>query len=228
MTTTCQTILDRARALSALNPSVMSDRAEMLSRISADQQELFTRVNAATPDFFQTFASVTSNVATTRQFDLGAAFIALSNAPVERVLKLYSADGTEYSRVEVQDLDAELAPRYFQRAQRLLEPVAGEWGAAGAVTATLVYAYGPTAIDTAGALSQAVSVPDAWVDLLVLPLGIYAHAKDPGRDSEEAQRWAQVLGSWGDGDKAPSGRRGAFLTYVASFGGDQLVRRFDR
>jgi hypothetical protein len=88
------------------------------------------------------------------------------------------------------------------------------------VNATLVYVNGMTDIDPTGALSQLVSVPDTWIDLLVLPLAMYFFQKDPGRDEADSGASGVVLGSFDD----RTGRRGAFLDYLENYGGVESKR----
>lgn len=218
MSTTCQTIVDRARALSPLNVPLTADRAEMLGRIRADQQELFTRLADKTRDRLQTTAGVSStNASADRVIDLSGV-----TPPIERVLQLKLVDGREVSQVDFLDVDAELAPRYFVRGRTLVE-VSNDWrSTAGIVTGTIVYVYGPTDITPSGALSQNVSVDDQWINLLVLPLGVYLHTKDTGaRDASERQQLLADLGDWDEG----TGLRGAFLRHLENYGGVES-RRF--
>lgn len=211
MSTTCQTIVSRARSYSTLNTPLTSDSAEMLSRIRADQQALFTSIAGLTRDRFQTAVSVTSTAgASGRTIDLSALA-----KPVERILRFDLADGREVNQVDVLDLDAELEPRYLVRAQTLIE-VEDDWNptSSSAVSGTLTYVYGPTAIDPDGALTQAVTVPDEWIDLLVLPLAIYLFQKDPGRDPGEEERLSALLDD----------RSQAFVAYLSNYGGVESKR----
>jgi hypothetical protein len=216
MTTTCQIIVDGARKFNTLNAALTTDVAEMLSRILADQQEVFTSVAGLTRERFQTVVGVTSTTGVSgRVIDLAA--LTPTNPPVERVLTLVLADGREANQVDVLDVDAELKPRYVVRGQTLVE-VTNDWStASGApVNATLTYVYGPTAISPTGDLTQLVSVPDAWIDLLVLPLAIYLAQKDPGRDPAEIARLEGKL----------SRKQDAFVAYLTNYGGVE-VKRFD-
>jgi hypothetical protein len=217
VTTTCQTVLDRAKSVSPLNSALASDRAEMLSRIRADQQELFTVLAGKSRDRFQTTAALASTGGSSgRVFNLAT----ITALPVERVLQLVLQDGREANQVDVLDIDAELAPRYFVRGQTLIE-VSNDWATvAGAVQATLVYVYGMADIDPTGALTQLVSVPDPWIDLLVLPLAMYFFQKDPGREEAEYARLVAMLGSF----EQRTGRRGAFLDYLENYGGVESKR----
>lgn len=213
MTTTAQTIVTRAVSFSALNTPLASDRAEMLSRIRADQQAVFSSVASLTRDYFQTTASVTSTVAASgRTIDLSAV-----TPPIERILQFVLSDGREVSQVDVLDTDAELAPRYTTRGQTLVE-VSNDWSttSSAAITGTLTYVYGATDIDPDGAYTQLVTVPDAWVDLLVLPLALYLFQKDPGRDAAEGDRLAAKLDS----------RQQEFVAFLSNYGGI-ASRRFD-
>ena len=188
MTTTAQDIVTRAQQFNTLNTGLTTDSAEMLSRIRADQQRIFTAIAGVTRDRFKTTASLTSSAGSSgRTFDLSAVSL-----PIERVLMLTLGDGSIVSPVDELDVEAELAPRYFVRGTSLIE-VDDDWGTSGAKTATLVYVYGPTDIDPTGSLTQAVTVPDSFTDTLVLPLAGYLAQKDPGRDPGEIARLAAML-----------------------------------
>lgn len=213
MSVTCQTIVTRAASFSALNAPLVSDRAEMLSRIRADQQEVFTSIAGLTRDRFQTTTTLASTTgASGRSVDLSTLTL-----PVERVLKITLPSGEEVSQVDILDQDADLAPRYMVQGTRLIE-VENDWDTAttGSVTLTITYVTGMTDIDPSGAYTQAVSVPDQWIDLLVLPLAMYLVQKDPGRDPAEYTRLETML----------AGRQQAFVSYLTTYGGT-AVRRFD-
>lgn len=188
MTTTCQDIVNRAQDFNTLNVGLTTDSTEMLSRIRADQQRIFTAIAGQTRDRFKTTAALTSNAAASgRVFDLSTV-----TPPIERVLQVTLGDGRIVSPVDELDTDAELAPRYFVRGQSLIE-VGADWGTSGAKSATLVYVYGATPITITGSLTQVVTIPDEFVDVLVLPLAGYLAQKDPGRDPGELARLAAML-----------------------------------
>lgn len=208
-TTTCNTIIQRAQAFNALNTGLTTDAAEMLSRIRADQQALFTSLAGLTRDYFQSTAILTSTGGSSaRSFDLSAI-----SPVVERVLLVTLGDGRTVNQVDVLDQDAELAPRYIVRGQTLIE-VGNDWGTAGAKTATLVYVSGMTDIDPSGSLTQTVTVPDPWIDLLVIPLAMYLSQKDPGRDPNEVVALKAMLDD----------RQQAFVAYLTQFGGIESRR----
>lgn len=209
MSTTCSDIVARAQSFNTLNQGLTSDSTEMLSRIRADQQALFTGVAGLTRDYFQTTASLSSTGgASGRQFDLSAL-----SPPNERVLLLTLGDGRDCSEVDILDIDAELAPRYIARGTKLVE-VSNDWGASGSKTATLTYVYGAAAISISGSLSQTVSIPDEWTDLLVLPLAKYLAQKDPGRDPNEIVNLAAMQDE----------REQQFVSFLTSYSGIKSVR----
>jgi hypothetical protein len=209
MATTCNDIISRAQSFNTLNQGLTSVSTEMLSRIRADQQTLFTSVAGLARDRFKTTAAlISSSGASGRSFDISAI-----TPVVERSLKLTLGDGREVFQVDELDTDAELAPRYFVRGLTLIE-VGNDWGTTGSKTATLLYVYGATSLSITGSLTQAVSVPDEWTDLLVIPLAMYLNRKDPGRDPQE----------YADLGAALDETQQAFVSYLTNFGGIQSTR----
>ena len=208
MTTTAQQIVSRAQAMSALNTPLTSDSGVMLSRIRADQQAVFSGVFGQIGDRFQATASLTSTSgASGRTVDLSAL-----TPPLGRVLTLTLASGARVRQVDVQDQDSKHAPRYYARGLTLVE-VSNDWSTAtGTVSLTLNYVTGPTDIDPTGSLTQTVSVPDSWTDLLVLPLAMAVANADPGRDPAEYARL----------DALYQARIAAFRVYLGSYAGDAL------
>lgn len=198
MTTTCQQIYVRAKQSTPANADLVPLPSEVLARIEAEQQALFASLSSVSRDRFQATVTLTSSIAVSaRVVDLSTV------APVvERLLDVTLADGRTARQVDVLDVNAELSPRYIVRGRTLIE-VSNDWSArGGAVQVTLVYVYGPTSIDPAGAFSQTVSVPDEWCDLLVLPLQMYlAGQRAPTSDTEVAQlesRYAKRVQSFAD------------------------------
>lgn len=213
MTTTCQTIYTAARSFAPIPPSVLPTPTDLLLRIRADQQALFTATTAIARDRFQTVATATSTAATSgRVVDLSALSL-----PVERIIRVDLADGRTASQVDVQDLEAELAPRYLVRGLTLVE-VSNDWNTTtgAAQTVTVTYAYGPAAISPTGLLTQTVSVPDEWTDLLILPLALYLHRLNPTPNAVEADRLTALLDE----------RTTAYVSYLKTYGGVE-ARRFD-
>jgi hypothetical protein len=205
MSTNCQQIYVRAKQSTPANAELVSISTEILARIEADQQALFASIAGITRDRFQTSVGVTStSAASERVIDLSVLTL-----PVERLLKVTLSDLRIARQVDVIDVDAELSPRYLVRGQTLVE-VSNDWSTtSGTVSATLVYVYGPTTIDPSGAYTQTVSVPDAWADLLVLPLQLYFASQRPMTDPGEIDRLQARL----------TDRTKNFVAYLTNYGG---------
>lgn len=212
MTTTVQQIYVRAKQSTPANAELLPIPSEILARVEADQQALFANLAGVTRDRFQESVTVTSSAgALERVINLSALTL-----PVERILALTLSDTRVARQVDVIDVEAELSPRYVVRGESLIE-ISNDWSAtAGAVTATLVYVYGPTTISPSSDYTQTVSVPDAWCDLLVLPLQIYFAGQRPLTAPDEVDRLQARL------DK----RSAAFVAYLTNYGGIRS-NRFD-
>lgn len=222
MATTCQTILERARAINPLNPTVDVARNEILARIRAEQQEIFTRTAAVQHDRFVTSAGILStNAASERVIDLSVLAGSPLFQPVERILEVRfaSSSGAPLNHPDITDVEGEYPPRYIVQGETLVE-VSDDWGATGEVLVWIRYVYGAAPIDIDGAYSQVVTVPDAWTDLIEIPLERYLFEKDPGRDPAEDERLSEVIGSW----EKETGRRGAYLSYLRNYGGAAIGR----
>lgn len=207
MATTAQDVINRAKAFNPLNTSLTADTVELLTRIQQIQQRVFTSVaKLNSPRLSVSVSANSTNAASARVVDLSA----LAQR-VERLIRVGLGSTTEILPVSEIDTASQLAPRYFIRGQSLIE-VGSDWSASsGVVSVTLLYAYGATAITPTGATSQAVSVPDEFADVLILPLARYLHQKDPGRDSGESERLA------GDYKEA----WGMFMLYLTNYDGDR-------
>lgn len=189
MTTTCQQIIDRAKSYNALNANLASDAPEIMTRIRAIQQRIFTAIGEqAIPRYTVSTTGNSNNAASAREVDLSAVA-----PPIERILKVFITSGaTLLTPVSELDTEARESPRYFVRGQKIIE-VESDWGASGVVGLTVLYMQGPTTAlaPTDSPSSKNISVPDEWIDVVVIPLAMYLHQKDPGRDPAEYARLAE-------------------------------------
>lgn len=194
MSTTAQSVFDRGIARSTANMADLftGKDAEVLARLNYGQQRLFTRLAQENRYFYvaaNTLASTGGSSA--RTADLAT----LTNPLVERLLLAKLPSGVELSQVDLQDLEAELAPRFYALGSQMVE-VGSEWGVAGAVTLSLWYAYRPAELNLAGNLTQVITVPDRFAEYLELDFAIYVAEKDFGRagaDPSELPRLAADL-----------------------------------
>lgn len=154
------------------------------------QQRLFTRLAQENRYFYVQAATLPStNGASARTADLAS----LPDPLVERLLVAKLPSGVELSQVDLQDLEAEIAPRFYPLGSKLVE-VGNEWGATGVVTLSIWYAYRPVPLDLAGALSQVITIPDRFADWLEIDLAIYMAGKDYGRAAADPQEMTRLVG----------------------------------
>jgi hypothetical protein len=211
--TTITQLKDRAVAWSSANglQSLVSDTAEIINRVAADERVLFDLAASLNSYYFATTAAVTSSSGTSARTITTSAL----TPPVGRILRLVLASGDEVNQVDVRDQDAELSPRYFLLGTVLTE-VSNDWSASsGTVSGTLTYVKRPTALSTTGALTQTVTMPDEFADLLEMKLAYYLAHKDYGRETPELTRLEKLIEQ----------RTGEYVAFLQSFGGTE-ARRF--
>lgn len=221
MSTTCQTIYARAKRFSLMNASLAPTKPEVLARIESEQQAVFAMLASQHRDRYQVSTTANStNAASSREIDLS-----VITPVVLRVLKLaITSSGEEVNQVDVLDQDADFAPRYFVRGQKLIE-VGSDWGASGVIGMTLIYVQGPTAITASGAYSQTITIPDEWADLLVLPLAMYLfQIAGPMANTDQAPQF-RTAEEYQRLEKLLAEKREAFAEYLKNYGGVE-VRRF--
>ena len=212
MTTTIQDIQTRAVAWSSANglQSLVSDNAEIINRVAADERQLFDLAASTNSYFFATTAAVTSSSGTSARTITTTAL----TPPVGRILRFVLDSGAEVSQVDVRDTDAELSPRYYMLGTTLYE-VSNDWSAtSGTVGGTLTYVKRPTALDTTGTLTQTVTLPDEFTDILDLKLAHYLAHKDYGREQPEIKRLEEMVAR----------REQDFVQFITSFGGVEARR----
>lgn len=199
MATTCSTILTRAAQYSTANKGLTGDTQEMMRRLVFAQNRVMDRLASLNRFYYATTVTATSTAgASGRSIVLTPGVTnGLPNGalPVGRLLKLTLPSGTELNQVDVQDLNAELAPRYYPMGKRLYE-VNSEWDAssANAVVLTLVYVQRAALIvETADPNTTNVTLDDEFTDLLELDLAAYLAHKDLGRPPDEI---ARLEGAW--------------------------------
>lgn len=188
MSTTVQQILDAAMLQNTANSRVLGQR-EVLERVNFAEQDLFTKLAQENRYLWATSGAFPStNGAQGRSIDLA---VPGQNAIVERVLRLELPTGVEVNLVDIQDRDAELAPRAYPLGTKLFE-IGSEWqGSIGSVAITVFYAYRPAELSLTGALTQAVALYDRFVSYYHYDLAWYMAHSDAGRaiaDPGEIQR----------------------------------------
>jgi hypothetical protein len=212
MTTTLQQIQDRAVAFSSANglSSLVSDRAEIINRIAGFERDVYDLATRENRYFFAIAVAVVSTSGSSgRTIDLSALAI-----PCGRILKFVLNDGRTVDQVDVQDLEAELAPRYYVLGTKIYE-VSNDWNAsAGGVSGVLTYVRQPAALSVAADLTQTITLPDEFADMLEVRLAYYLAHKDVGRDPVELERLEKMIAEQDEN----------FVSHVGEFAGVESQR----
>lgn len=181
MATIIQDIIDRAVALSIANQGLDSNTPDLIYRINQFQRTRWTQFTQSNKYFYQVTQPVTSTAAN------GGRIADLSGftQPVERTLSVFLSNGIEVREVDLQDPNAELAPRYYPSGTTLIE-VANDWDIAtpNAVTLTVNYCWRPADLDPTQPTTQLISIPDGYCGCLVNDLGAYFAFCDFGRATQ--------------------------------------------
>jgi hypothetical protein len=217
MSTAAQDVFNRAVLLSDANQGMTSLAAsEILQRLNYATATLFARLGQENRTFYLTSKTIVSTGgAAARTIDLSTL-----SPLIERLLLLLMPDGvTPVNIVDVQDQQAEFAPRAFP-VGTILQEVGADWSAAaGPVTLTAYYIYRPTLLLLTGDLTQLLTVPDQFASYFEYDLALYFAQKDTGRvqiDPAELDR----LGA------AKSAAFESLLQYLDHYNG-AMARRFD-
>jgi len=202
---TCQYILDMAVAFSTFNtgpnaPSVIANVPQILQRIRADQRAVFTKIADRSRYYYmQSQAVTTTNASSGRVIDMSTFPV-----PVDRPLQLILQDGRIVSIVDLLDLSAELSPRAYVQGAQLVEVGNDYSPVAGTISGTLLYVQAPSPdINPAGDLTQTISLPTDWVDVLIISLAQFIAMSDttsvpPGAQpirQDEIDRLGELLAS---------------------------------
>lgn len=180
MSTSVNDIVQRAIGMSVQNnaSSLTSSAPEMITQVGRYQSECYIAAAKANRYFAGSGTVTSTSAASGRTADLSTL------ATLERIVEARLTSG-KMNRVDLDDPDAELAPRYFVFGTTMYE-VDSDWGTSGAVTITLKFATFPAALSPAGGLSQTLTLPDRWCPIVSTRLAAYLSRKDVGRAPEEA------------------------------------------
>jgi len=206
---TINDIIQRAIGMSVQNnaATLTSNAPEMITQIGQYESDVYIAAAKANRFFTDSDTVTSTSGSSARTADLSTL------TTLERIIRASITAGS-LNRVDVEDPDAELSPRYYLLGQTMYE-VEDDWGATGTVTITVDFATRPAALSPTGGLSQTVTLPDRWCPILSKRLAAYLSRKDVGRAPEEAQGF----------DDAAALEMAAMLASMELFGG-MTHRRF--
>lgn len=181
MSTSVQDVIDRAVALSVANQGLNANTPDLIYRVNSYQRKRWTQFTQANKYYYQITQTVTSTATNGGR----VADVSGFTLPVERVLSVFLPSGIEIREVDLQDPNAEMAPRYYPSGTQLVE-VTNDWDptSPNAVTITVNYCWRPVDLDPTMPTTQLVSIPDGYVGCLVNDLGAYFAFSDFGRATQ--------------------------------------------
>lgn len=184
---TVQNVWDRALARSIENEADLLSATEVINIISDKQRELYLMAALENPDYFGTSTTLIRG-SYTAVWDID------SNRPAV-ISKLEIAElvgtptgrtvGEEVNIVAFRHQSLGLAPRVYLRDRKLTDVGDMNTDNVNYVNKlTMYYSPIPTALT---AVSSNISLPEEWINLLVLPLARWMAVRDGGRDNEVQQ-----------------------------------------
>lgn len=174
MATTAQQIIDRAVQRSSLNNPDLVPQAQLLQYISQFERAIYQRGGRMNPDFFGIEGSSSTRAAFTDPWDLATTpgnVGLLTRVEVGTIVGTVTgvSVGQKVELVLHRMTEVAVPPRAYVRGRKIFG-VGTELGAANPNMVTvlkLYYSPVPAAITS---LTQAISLPDEWADLIVLPI----------------------------------------------------------
>lgn len=174
MATTAQQIIDRAIQRSALNNPDLVPTAQLLQYISLYERAAYLRAGRVNPDYFGKDASTATRSAFTDSWDLAATpgdVAVTTRAEVLTIVGVVTGvvAGDKVRLIGLRWPEIDVAPRAYIRGRK----ITGFGTELGASTPNMVtvlkvfYSPIPAAVT---ALTQSLTLPDEWTDLVALPL----------------------------------------------------------
>lgn len=189
MSTIAQDIVTLAVLRSQLNDASLVPAPIIFKAMSIYERQVFFRAAQIDPEYFGTNADTSTRVLFTDSWNISVVpgnIAAITKAVVKTVIGSFSGvvAGTVINLVKMRFPDVEVAPRAFVRG-RMLTGYGTELGSDSfniVTKVTLYYASLPAVI-TSG--SSVMTIPDEWLDLVVLPIARLMCLRD--RRPDDAQ-----------------------------------------
>ena len=198
MSTSAQTIWDRASQMSSLNDESLVPVTQIVDYISMFERNIFQRAARLNPEYFGTSGITTTRAALTDFWDLSATpggIAAVTRAEIAAIVGTPfagAAVGQQVNLISIRWPDFDVAPRAVLRGRKIFQGTAGtnyqfELGTdpSNMVTQlTIYFSPLPTRIT---AIAQALTTPDEWADLITYPLAKLLALRD--RRTDEETQW---------------------------------------
>lgn len=196
MATTAQTVIDRAVARSALNEASLVPTTQLLGYMTTAERRIYILAARLNPNYFGSQGNSATRPSATASWNLDnspGSLVAVTKLEVAVISGTLSgvAVGDEVHLVDFRYPDIQVSPRAYLRGKDLYG-VGTDLGSGVNYVSQLVVYYSklPPAITST---SQNISLPDEWVDLLVVPLARILALRD--KREEEVQLFDQEYAS---------------------------------
>lgn len=188
MSTTAQTIWDRATTMSSMNDESLVNVNQVMDYISLYERNLFLRAARLNPEYFGTTATSAVRTGPTDIWDLSitpGAVAAVTRTEIAAIVGTVSglSVGQKVSLISIRWPDMDVAPRALLRGRKLTE-YNGELHVDNSnyVSQLTVY-YSPLPVKVTN-IAQTLTVPDEFADLVTYPLAKILAIRDRRTDEE--------------------------------------------
>lgn len=190
MSTTAQEIVDRAVNRSSLNDSTLLPPAQLLQYITTYERALYLRAARVNPDYFGTDANTAARGSNTEYWDLastpgGVALLTRVEVAAITGSVIGVAVGTKVELVLHRLQEVAVPPRAYVRGRRITQ-IGTELGTNGTNYVTILKVFYSPVPPPVTSLTQSVTTPDEWTELLVLPLARTLSLRDRRLDEIDA------------------------------------------
>jgi hypothetical protein len=192
MSTTAQTIWDRATQMSSLNDEALVPVTQIVDYISMYERNVFQRAARLNPEYFGVLGTTGVRTAITDIWDLTGApggIAAVTRAEIAAIIGTPfagAAVGQQVNLISIRWPNFDVSPRALLRGRKIYQYLT-ELGTdpSNLVTQLTIY-YSPLPAKVT-AITQALTIPDEWTDLITYPLAKLLAIRD--RRTDEETNW---------------------------------------
>lgn len=205
MAHTVQQVVSAAIQRSDLNNANLIPPAQVLTYLSQFQRRAYVKAARINPEYFGTDAVSATRAAYTDTWNIGSSpgnIAALTEVYVETISGTMTnvAVGDKVKLVDRRWPDIEIAPRVTVRG-RIIKDYDDELSEAADKYVTVLRLYYSPLPAQLATYTQTVSIPDEWIDLLILPLARLMAVRD-GRFEEAKEIKEELDDVLGDFEQA--------------------------
>jgi len=183
---TTQDIIDRAMARSEQNESGLISTADMVDIVSDAQKTVYMLAAQEAPNFFGQDGSTSVRSTYTADWDISNLRAGvITRVEIKTITGAVTglAAGDKINLIDLRFPELEVAPRAHIRNQKI-KGYGTDLGAADAnmvTQLTIYYSYVPGSLTDENSI---ISLPERWIEMLVLPLARKLAVADGGRQPE--------------------------------------------